>query len=218
MQEEAESRGEGGLVGHQLSCPMQTLPPPQETLTAEKSLLAGLYAGWEATARSWQHQANKTASTYELFVRLSSQEVEVLSPQHSVGKQVGEGHGREGGSSALRQSQRDHSNEERRKPGACSRAQRRGVTGEGLPVLWWHLGSVLRPPLSAAPHKTPSPLPGCAPDAQESLLLHGNWSSSLCFPLMFFGRFPLPEQSTGRPLVPEQTGRRAVGEEWERLS
>lgn len=41
----------------------------------------------------------------------------MLSPQHGVGKQVGKGHGREGGS-FLRplQSQSDHSEEERRKP------------------------------------------------------------------------------------------------------
>ena len=55
--------------------------------------------------------------TYELLVCLGSQEVKVLSPQHSVGKQVGEGHGREGGSFLWPlQSQSDHSDEERRKP------------------------------------------------------------------------------------------------------
>jgi len=129
LQEEAESCGEDRLVGHHLSYPIKTLSPPQEAPIAEKSLLAGIYAGWEAVARSWRHQANEEmANTYELFICLGSQEVEVLSPQHSVGKQVGEGHGREGGSSFLRQSQRDHSDEERRKPRAYSRAERRGVT------------------------------------------------------------------------------------------
>ena len=132
MQEEAESCGEDRLVGHHLSYPIKTLSPPQEAPIAEKSLLAGIYAGWEAVARSWRHQANEEmANTYELFICLGSQEVEVLSPQHSVGKQVGEGHGREGGSSFLRQSQRDHSDEERRKPRAYSRAVTRPLVAPG---------------------------------------------------------------------------------------
>lgn len=55
--------------------------------------------------------------TYELFVCLRSQKVKVLSPQHSIGKQVGKRHGWEGGSFLWPlQSQGDHSNEERRKP------------------------------------------------------------------------------------------------------
>lgn len=66
--------------------------------------------------------------TYELFVRLCGQEVEVLSPQHSVGKQVGKGHGWEGGSFLWPlQSQGDHSDEERRKPRPCSKVERSGV-------------------------------------------------------------------------------------------
>ncbi|KAM6399310.1 uncharacterized protein O9250_011757 isoform 2-T2 [Rhynochetos jubatus] len=58
------------------------------------------------------------------------QEVKVLSPQHGVGKQVGKGHGREGGS-FLRplQAQSDDSNEEGRKPRPCSKAERKGVGG-----------------------------------------------------------------------------------------
>ena len=76
---------------------------------------------------------------------------------------------------------------------------------------------MLRPPVSAALHQTPSPLTGYAREAQESLLFHGNESPSLYFPLMFFGRFHLPEQSMVRPLVCEQIGWRALGEDWEQL-
>lgn len=59
-------------------------------------------------------------STHKLFVGLCSQQVKVLSPQHSVGKQAGQGHGREGGSWLWPlYTQGDHSNGQRREPGPC---------------------------------------------------------------------------------------------------
>lgn len=56
----------------------------------------------------------------------------MLSPQHSVGKQAGEGHGREGGSWLWPlQAQGDHGNGQRREPGPC-KVERKvlGVLGD----------------------------------------------------------------------------------------